>query len=275
MMKHLLKNEEFQLDEILFQGRNKAYGAYNLRNEADKILTKSMFVGVAIFGLVATSPFIINAFKAETIIDKHVGEEHVFTELPPDSEVKPPAEIVKPQPQTQVNTVNTQVPTPTANSDNENPPATIDESENAVRGTQEIIGQPSVLNYQPPTIPTTGGEIIKDPIVPIKIDDNAIPSKVDVEANFAGGIKAFREKVVQNFDTSSFEGTGEKIATTITFIVEKDGTISNVKTNGTDAEFNREAERTLRKVKGKWAPAQLKGEPVRSYFRFPISMMFE
>ena len=274
-MKHLLKNEEFQLDEILFQGRNKEYGAYNLRNEADKILTKSMFVGIAIFGLVATAPFIVSALKAEVKTDPGLGEGHIFTEVPVEVEVKPPTEVVKPQPQTQVNTVNTQVPTPTANSDNENPPATIDESENAVRGSETIIGDPPVLNYQPPTIPTTGGEIIKDPVVPKKIDENAIPLKVDVEANFAGGIKAFREKIVQNFDTSSFEGTGEKIATTITFIVEKDGTISNVKTNGTDAEFNREAEKTLRKVKGKWTPAQLKGEPVRSYFRFPISMLFE
>ena len=33
--------------------------------------------------------------------------------------------------------------------------------------------------------------------------------------------------------------------------------------------------RKVRKINGKWTPAKLKGENVRSYFKFPISMMFE
>jgi len=66
--------------------------------------------------------------------------------------------------------------------------------------------------------------------------------------------------------------------TTITFIVEIDGTISGIKANGTDADFNSEAIRTVKAIsaKGKWIPGKnKKGESVRSYFRFPISMKFE
>ena len=90
-----------------------------------------------------------------------------------------------------------------------------------------------------------------------------------MEADFLGGINAFRNKVNENFDTSSVESeSGEVIKGTITFVVETDGTISNVKVNGANADFNKEAEKTIKKIKGKWNPAKLQGEKVRSYFRF-------
>jgi hypothetical protein len=40
-------------------------------------------------------------------------------------------------------------------------------------------------------------------------------------------------------------------------------------------DFNKEAEKTIKGIKGKWNPAKFQGENVRSYFRFPISMQFE
>jgi len=57
--------------------------------------------------------------------------------------------------------------------------------------------------------------------------------------------------------------------------VEKDGSISNIKITGTNSDFNQEAERTIKSIKTKWTPAQLKGKAVRSSFRMPISMRIE
>lgn len=274
-MKHLLQNQEFQLDEIIFQGRNKEYGAYALRNNSDRILTKAMFFGVLFFGVFAATPFVVNAFKAETVIipNDPIGPYDI-TPIDDFPEVKPP--VTTPQTQ-KVNTVDTRTPTPTRNAANDNPPAKVDDYDNAVPGVQDIKGDPPVLNVNPPAFtPQTGsGNINSDPPVVPKPPDNSIPDKVDVEASFAGGIEVFRSKVIQNFDTSEFEGTGDKLSTVVTFIVEKDGTISGIKTSGKNGEFNREAERTIKKIKGKWTPAKIKGEPVRSYFRFPVSMMFE
>ncbi|SEM46868.1 protein TonB [Chryseobacterium taichungense] len=79
---------------------------------------------------------------------------------------------------------------------------------------------------------------------------------------------------MNNFDGSGFE-SGDVMRTTITFIVEKDGTISGIKADGKDADFNSEAMRTIRSIKGKWVPAKINGQPVRSYFKFPISMKFD
>jgi protein TonB len=37
-----------------------------------------------------------------------------------------------------------------------------------------------------------------------------------------------------------------------------DGTISGIKANGTNADFNNEALRTIKSIKGKWIPAKTK-----------------
>ena len=47
-MKHQNQNQEFRFNEVLFEHRNKEYGAYVLRNESDRILTKALFVGVSL-----------------------------------------------------------------------------------------------------------------------------------------------------------------------------------------------------------------------------------
>ena len=79
-----------------------------------------------------------------------------------------------------------------------------------------------------------------------------------------------------NFDTSVVGSeSGEVIKAVVTFVVERDGTISNIKAAGANADFNKEAEKVIKSIKGKWNPAKLGGQNVRSYFRFPISMQFE
>jgi protein TonB len=77
------------------------------------------------------------------------------------------------------------------------------------------------------------------------------------------------EQSFTNFDSSVIENeTGEVVKAVVTFVVERDGTISNIKVSGANADFNKEAEKTIKGIKGKWNPAKFQGENVRSYFRF-------
>ena len=77
-MKHLLQNKDFPLDEILFNGRNKKYGAYVIRNESGTILLKALFIGLAFCATIAVTPFVINAFKPSYIVQRPVGIEHIL-----------------------------------------------------------------------------------------------------------------------------------------------------------------------------------------------------
>lgn len=273
-MKNLLQNKEFQLDEILFENRNKNYGAYVLRNEADRILTKSMFIGIGAFAMIALTPLLINVFNAvEVPVAKELPPPYLITYVADPPETPPVVVQATPPAAPSVNTLDSTVPTPTKHAKVEKVMPKQSDYDHAVAGTKDVIGTPPVINYTPPAvqdIPVKGPEVIAP-----KAIDNTPKITVDVEANFLGGINVFRNKVINQFDTSIMEGTNEIAKTTIIFIVEKDGTISEVKATGPNADFNREAIKTIKAVKGKWAPAKLNGENVRSYFKFPISMQFE
>ena len=278
-MKHLQSNQDFRFNEVLFEGRNKQYGAYVLRNESDRILTKALFIGVSLLAAISITPMIISAFKtAEPVTDGgYVLPPPVF--IPDDPIVKPPVKIepVKATPPPSVKQYNAEVVIPKRDANEDN--IVKDIPKDAVAGVKnDFISPPAAQNtYVPPTAIPGNGPVINQVQPPVNVikDPKAIDKFPAVQASFEGGIDSFRKKVMNKFDTSAFEDQNS-VATVVTFIVETDGTISDVKTNGKDATFNAEALRTIKTVKGKWIPGKNKdGDAVRSYFKFPISMRFD
>ncbi|PJJ62884.1 energy transducer TonB [Chryseobacterium geocarposphaerae] len=280
-MKHLHQNQEFRFNEVLFEHRNKEYGAYVLRNESDRILTKALFVGVSLLAAVSITPFVINAFKSSGPIEKiPTSGPFIITDVyeQPDT---PPVKVepVKPTTPPNVKTYDSRVAEPKRDAVESEKKKIPDD---AVAGlSTNLKADPAPINtYVPPTtIPTSGTGPVAPYIKPEapKVDKNKIETELSAEANFSGGIESFRNKVMNNFDGSGFESDGI-MRTTITFIVEIDGTISGIKASGANADFNNEAIRTIKAIsaKGKWTPGKNKqGESVRSAFKFPISMKFD
>ena len=262
------------LNEVVFEKRNKEYGAYALRNEANVVLKKALFIGVGLFGLLAMTLLVIANLKPKAI------ENPVFVDinikdlnLPEDVVERPIPRVIPPKAPVQVKTQSLTPPTPTRDAVKEE---TINQKvDDAVISTTTTPGVAVTNPNQHVTAGTENGkEIVKE--TPAKPNPNDIIRDVDVEADFIGGVNAFRTKVLQNFDSSVIENeTGEVVKAVVTFVVERDGTISNIKVSGANTDFNKEAEKTIKGIKGKWNPAKFQGENVRSYFRFPISMQFE
>jgi hypothetical protein len=88
--------------------------------------------------------------------------------------------------------------------------------------------------------------------------------------DFPGGIMEFYKFVGNNFKTPSQPNLKGKVY--ITFIVEKDGSISDIK-NIRDIGFGtgEEAIRVL-KICPKWIPGKMNGEPVRVMYSLPITI---
>ena len=262
------------LNEVVFEKRNKEYGAYALRNEANVFLKKALFIGVGLFGLLAMTPLVIANLKpkaAKTTIYVPINLKNV--DRPDDRIEKPEPRVIPPKAPVQVKTQSLTPPTPTRDAVKEE---TINQKvDDAVISTTTTPGVAVTNPNQHVTAGTENGkEIVKE--TPAKPNPNDIIRDVDVEADFIGGVNAFRTKVLQNFDSSVVENeTGEVVKAVVTFVVERDGTISNIKVSGANTDFNKEAEKTIKGIKGKWNPAKFQGENVRSYFRFPISMQFE
>lgn len=281
-MKHQNQNQEFRFNEILFEHRNKEYGAYVLRNESDRILTKALFIGVSLMAAVSITPAVISAFKDPVVVQTSCGIGPINIQDVDTPEITPPVTItpVKPATAPDTKTFDSTVPTPSRYAqDNVKKDPVPDDAvagfKNDFKG--DVVPQNT---YVPTTAPT--GPVINTPPPTIQepaVDKNKIAEagELGVEANFKGGIDSFRNKVMNNFDGSGIESE-EVVKTMVTFIVEMDGTISGVKANGTNADFNNEAIRTVKAIsnKGTWIPAKnKKGEFVRSYFKFPISMKFD
>ena len=280
-MKDLKTNSRTNFEEILFENRNKQYGAYALRRESDAVLTKALFVGLGLLASITVIPFAVKAFS-----DVPVPDETPFfppgpitiIEIPNDDISVTPVRFTPPVDQN-VQSVDTRVPEPTKRVNGvEKGAATITERQNAIQGTTEQAGNSTTVenvSTSNVTIGTTSGStttviVDKDPI-----DLKKINTTVDVQATYKGGIDNFRNEIMKRFPVDDFADEGGAIRVTINFVVETDGTISQITATGPNASFNAEAIKTIKKVKGAWEPAKIKGTSVRSYFKFPIVMNFE
>lgn len=106
------------------------------------------------------------------------------------------------------------------------------------------------------------------------VDNSDIISSVEEMADYPGGIPAFRNEVSNNFDAEAINGDGI-FRCEITFVIERDGSFSEVKAAGNNEDFNRQAELAVYLTEKKFTPGKMNGVPVRSRFRMPLSLSFE
>lgn len=95
----------------------------------------------------------------------------------------------------------------------------------------------------------------------------------DKPSIFPKGTEVFRKMISDNFRMRKIN-SHKNIFCEITFIVERDGTMSNIKAKGNDEDFNKEAIRAVSKIKDKWIPAEINGQKVRSRYRVPLNINF-
>ncbi|MFC6266808.1 M56 family metallopeptidase [Frigoriflavimonas asaccharolytica] len=101
-------------------------------------------------------------------------------------------------------------------------------------------------------------------------------TEVDELPEFPGGINAFRSQLSKTFNVAILTGKEGMIKSEIYFVVEKDGTISDVSAAGSNEMFNNEAIRATKSSNEDqtWKPAVKDGKPVRYRFRLPLTMSF-
>lgn len=266
------------LDEIVFENRNKEYGAYDLRTKYRSVLTKSFVLGTILFLVVTITPFVIMKIKEmnakETTevnanLIEILPEEKIFEE-PKEEEPPPPPPPPKEEVQEVIQNV---VPEPVKAPKVETPPPPISEQLKTTTGTENVEGV-KTPTYAPPPPPPGPGKSTTVEVKP-QVSATQVYTEVEQLAEFPGGINAFRSKVSNGFDSSAMDGDEGKLTTEVIFVVERDGSITDVKANGSNKSFNDEAIRTVKNIKNKWVPAKINGQSVRYRFRLPLTMQFE
>jgi hypothetical protein len=109
----------------------------------------------------------------------------------------------------------------------------------------------------------SGKTIDKSPSVVNNDDDLTMPE-------FPGGIEAFGQYVNENVNVP--DGAHGSFEIYVSFIVEKDGSVSTVKVSkGENQRLNKEVVRVIQ-LSQKWSPGKKEGKPVKVSNMFPITI---
>ncbi|WP_228439813.1 energy transducer TonB [Chryseobacterium phocaeense] len=100
-------------------------------------------------------------------------------------------------------------------------------------------------------------------------------SILEKPAEYPGGMNALRKEVAGLFYTGGVYTETKTARANVVFMIEKDGSISNVQAEGDNFTFNRQAEIAIYSITDKFSPAIAKGDAVRSRFRLPLTLNIE
>ncbi|KDN54344.1 energy transducer TonB [Flavobacterium seoulense] len=93
---------------------------------------------------------------------------------------------------------------------------------------------------------------------------------LDSKPQFPGGIEKFYRYIGNHF-TSPVLDENRNVRIFVSFVVEKDGSMSNIKVlNKPGQALEKEAIRVLQSIKVKWTPGILNSKPVRTAYNLPI-----
>lgn len=106
----------------------------------------------------------------------------------------------------------------------------------------------------------------------IEGDDNKIYIAVEIQAEPKEGVVKFREDFLKNIKRPKGEADGSVLRVMLNFIVEKDGSLTNIRAIRDPGYGMGEQCVKVLKKSGKWKPAQNKGVIVRSQFTLPITI---
>lgn len=259
--------------DILFEGRNKDYGAYELRTTYPKRLTKAITVTLGLVtALILFTAFAKKKKDSDESPFRNIGPV-VVIEIPPEEEKEIPKTVperIEP-PQTREVLYSTIDIAP----DNEvvTTPPTQDEIADARVGLQDLEGTKDVgiTTIQEPVGDTRG--VISGPQ---REPEDEILTIVEIPASVVGGDAAWRKYLERNLranipvDNGAPQGMYQVV---VQFVVSVDGSISAVKAL-TSHGYGMEQEAVRVISKGpKWKPGIQNGRPVKSYHKQPITFM--
>ena len=259
--------------DIIFEGKNKSYGAYQLRKNYNKTLTKALIITASVLLLIFLGTLaanVINKNKAKEVIDV---VDTQMAEIKKDEPPPPPPPPPTPPPPPEVNQVKF-TPPKIVKDEEVKPDEKIEEiKEDQVISTKTVESDNKVQIVQAP-VEDKGTQVVE---VPKKDDDeNKVFNKVEVEASFPGGESAWRRYLQNNLDANTPIDNGAPEGTysvIVRFIVSRDGSISDVVAE-TKHGYGMEAEAVKIIKKGpKWTPALQNGRNVNAYRRQPITFV--
>ena len=258
--------------DLIFEDRNKAYGAYELRKTYNKRITLALLITAGLAVLIFLASFVANniSSKSAKLEVKDVVLENIQQEEEKKVEPPPPPPPKQEPPKVEM----TKFTPPKIVEDQEVKKEDIPPEVEKLEDTKiDIVSQEGIKDQglaTPP--PDEGKQVVEAP----KEDENKIFEKVEVEAEFPGGLPAWRRYLERNLNAQVPSDAGAPTGSytvVVKFIVDKGGNISDVKAL-TSHGYGMEEEAVRAIKRGpKWTPAIQNGLNVNAYRQQPITFV--
>ncbi len=252
--------------DILFENRNKQYGAYTLRRSYPKRLLLALS-GMAV--LVVTSVFILLQPKSPvklagpfiTIDDFRIEPPPPLVETtPPPPQATAPA----PRPAARTQFVKPEIVPDHVQTD---PLPEINSLSDKIISTYSEDGPPSDNITQPPVTENNGTGAAP---IPAPAEEPEIRETAAIMPSFPGGLNALQRWLSRNLRPQEGIEPGQRIKVVARFVVDVNGKITGIKlTQSGGNPFDQEVLRVINKMP-QWNPGKENGKSVSVWFNIPI-----
>lgn len=268
--------------DMMFENRNKEYGAYVLRRQTTKrniwsiLIVWLVFAGVVVF-MVAKSAY--DEYQAKHQAMDQVTELSALTQTKKKEAKVERKEIVK---QENVEKVVEKVKSsvkftaPVIKKDDEVKPEDELKSQDEIMNSKVAIGALNVVGND------ENGEVLKakeviaqEPVKP-KEEENKVFDVVEQMPSYPGGMGALMQYLGSHIKYPPIaEENGIQGRVICTFVVEKDGSVTDVRVaKSVDPSLDKEAVRVVSAMP-RWIPGKQNGSAVRVKYTLPVTFRLQ
>jgi len=265
--------------DLVFEGKNQAYGAYVLRKETGKRNVKALMwvlIGIAlIFAIAYANLAIQNAIKQNQAIETDVELSKLAQKKEAKVERKEPVKVEMEQKVVEKVKSSVKFTAPEIKKDDEVKPEDELKSQDDLSKTNTAIGAFDVKGND-----EAEGEVLKAKEVVVdekpKEEETKVFDVVEQMPQFPGGPNALFEYLSKNIKYPVVaEENGIQGRVIVTFVVERDGSITDVKVaKSVDPSLDKEARRVVKSMPH-WIPGKQNGSAVRVKYTVPVTFRLQ
>ena len=265
--------------DLVFEGKNHEYGAYVLRKETGKRNVKALIwvlIGIAIIFAIAYANLAIqNAIKSNQTIDTDVELSKLAQKKEAKVERKEPVKVEMEQKVVEKVKSSVKFTAPEIKKDDEVKPEDEIKSQDDLSKTNTAIGTFDVKGND-----EAEGEVLKAKEVVVdekpKEEETKVFDVVEQMPSFPGGDAELMKFLHDHMKYPAVaEENGIQGRVICTFVVERDGSITDVKViKSVDPSLDKEAIRVLKSMP-KWIPGKQNGSAVRVKYTVPVTFRLQ
>ena len=252
--------------DILFENRNKLYGAYPLRKFYPERIKTSLLIMAGM--VIAFCVFALVSKKSSAALPVFVFEDHTMGKADPKKKIEEPKRTST----AQKKNLNSQKFTSVIKIEKDTADKLTNDLNNIIISNTTITDGLDGLNIVEKQSDLVEGS--REVVEEIPAPDPSIPvENPDVEPSFPGGINALREYLQRNLVNPRDLEEGEQVSVQIKFIVGYDGKLQRFETlkDGGTA-FNNEVIRVLKKMP-QWIAGKSNGRTVSAFYTIPVKFV--